>query len=158
MALVEIDGVTIDTETGEVIESPAEVKRDLRAWLQVQHREATEIQKGWEMQKGAVGRALMREMQAGGVSKVQSGDLVSSLRGGGSTRTFLRDKWREDMEAAELTLADWREIALNLLDTDTPPPGMTREEFERSYVQRKPRSKYIQTDPVLKMPRAKVVE
>lgn len=155
MALVEIDGVTIDTETGEVIESPAEVKRDLRAWLQIQHREATEIQKGWEMQKSALGRALQREMED--VTKVQSGDLVSSIRGGGSTRTFLRDKWRADMEGIELTLADWREIALSLLDTDTPPPGMDREEFERAYVQKKPRSKYVQTDPVLKMPRAKVV-
>lgn len=156
MPLVDIDGVIIDDDTGEIVEKPEGFKQELLAWLQIQHRNASEQDKGWSMEKGALNRALLRHM--GEVRRIQNGDLVSSVRGGGATRTFLRDKWREDMEAVELTLADWRDIALNLLDTDTPPPGMSREEFERRYVQFKARSKYVYTEPVKQPARAKVVQ
>ncbi len=146
MPLVDIDGVIIDDDTGEIISAPPKLRHELIAWLQRRHREATEQTKEWTGTKGATGAALMREM--GEVGRVENDGLTSSVRGGGTTRTFLRSVWRADLENVELTLADWRDMALNLIDTDTPPAGMERDEFERRYIQRKPRARYVQTDPV----------
>ena len=154
MAYLEIDGIVVDEETGEVIEGhPGEAF--LLTWAAHQLAGAAEQRKAWAQQEGALKALLMRQMPG---HKLAAGDVVVSRVSGSERKTFNRTAWREFMAEEELTLAEWREIALNAERIDTCPPTMTPAVFDRLCFERKRSADYVTVAPVRKLATARVVE
>lgn len=153
MSYLDIDGTIIDEDTGEVIEGAPDA--GLLNWAAHQLAGAQEQQKAWAQQVGALKAVLMRELTE---KKAVVDGLVVNRVSGGNRRSFNREAWRRFMEDEELTLAEWREIALSAASIDTPPANMTREVFDAQCFTSKRSSDYITVAPVRRVSRAKEVE
>lgn len=154
MAYLDIDGVVIDEETGEVIDSGMG-EAGILVWAAHQLAGAQEQRKAWERQEGALKALLMRQMPD---KKLAAGSVVVSRVSGSERKTFNREAWREFMGDEELTLAEWREIALNAERIDQAPPNMTPAIFDRLCFTRKRSADYVTVAPVRKPANVRVVE
>lgn len=152
MSYLDIDGIIIDEDTGEVIEGAPD---GLLNWAAHQLAGAQEQQKAWAQQVGALKAVLMRELTE---KKMTVDGLVVSRVNGSNRRSFNREAWRRFMEDEELTLAEWREIALAAVAIDTPPACMAPDVFDTLCFTSKRSSDYITVAPVRRVSRAKEVE
>lgn len=154
MAYLEIDGIVVDEETGEVVHGhPGEAS--LLTWAAHQLAGAAEQRKAWAQQEAALKALLMRHMPD---RKLAAGDVVVSRVSGSERKAFNRAAWREFMEDEELTLAEWREIALDAASIDICPPTMTPAVFDRLCFTRKRSADYVTVAPVRRLATARVVE
>lgn len=154
MAYLDIDGIVIDEETGEIIDG-AEDSPNLLIWAVHRLADANTQRKQWERQEGALKALLMREMPD---KKATDGTYVVSLVSGSERKTFNREAWRGFMEDEELTLSEWREIALNAERIDQSPACMTPAIFELLCFTKRRSADYVTVAPVRKTATARVVE
>ncbi len=107
MNLIDLDGLIVDSETGEVIEAPAGA--DVIAMAAHRFREAKEQAKEWTARAGLFQQVLLRGQET---RRAVYGDTVITTRYDNYT-AFNADAWREFAEDAELLLAEWRALAMS---------------------------------------------
>ena len=151
MSYIDIQGLVVDSETGEVLTIPS--GEDALAGAAWRRHAAKEQQKAWEKTIDALDRVLLRQ----DTRKAQYGEVVVSVRADTYPKTdvqaFASMLWDMGMEAHEM-----EEIiaAAKGFDRDKLP-ARALEAFD-DCTTRVPKKPYILTDAVLKQAPKEVTE
>lgn len=151
MSYIDIQGLVVDSETGEVLTIPSgEDALSGAAW---RRHAAKEQQKAWEKTVDALDRVLLRQ----DTRKAQYGEVVVSVRADSYAKT--------DVEAFASMLGELPLEAQDMADIIAAAKGFDRDKLPARALEafddcstRVPKKPYILTDAVLKQAPKEVTE
>lgn len=148
--IVDLDGITVDIEDGEIIENHIKLEQsDFAGWVASNLRDAKEQKKGWERREQVLQQLLIR-LQAS-QKKVSYGDFVAAITSSTysvqDTAAFVEDvKGLEPTRAMLITLLE----AAKGFDPEALVNFPELVEALKQYTEKKLKKPYVLISPVLK--------
>ena len=130
--MIDIDGVLVDADTGEVLDLPTGT--DIMAWRAARLMDAIEQQRAWERAVGALKAGFVRDQAD---RKAQYGDVVVSVRQN-MRREFAPEAFRAWLEDAQLDGGALLQLALaaRAFDVATIEDRLVRDAVARHVVEK----------------------
>lgn len=148
--IVDLDGIVVDTEDGEIIARSGELDEgDLAAWVAQNLRDAKEQKKGWERREVAFTAVLIRLQ--GQTRKVTYGNFVAAI-----TQSTYSVQDTGDFVEDVKRLEPSREMLLALLEAAKSFDPAALVNFPElvaalgGYTTKKPKKPYVLISPVLR--------